>query len=84
MRWIIVIGLFCLSSASVSAGEVDSDKMVDLGEISVMGEVRRPNLLWIDSQKSVRELLPEIIKSEYEAYTKELLEPAKVEKGTKD
>ncbi len=61
-----------LISASVHANE---GKVVDLGEMSVQGELRRPAITWIDSQKSVRELMPSIWKSEYESFELQLLEP---------
>lgn len=50
-------------------------KVVDLGELSVNGEVRRPNITWIDSQKLVNEALPGVVKAEIELFESRLLEP---------
>lgn len=61
------------------AEEGGSSSVVDLGQLSVTGEVRRPAISWIDSQKSVREMVPSLVKSEYDAYESELLEPKKIE-----
>ena len=48
--------------------------VIDLGEFSVTGELRKPSIQFIESQKSVREVLPEIFKAEFEEFENTLLE----------
>ncbi|MBF0208037.1 MAG: hypothetical protein HQK53_14250 [Oligoflexia bacterium] len=49
---------------------------VDLGDINVAGEVRKPSIAWIDSQKAVKDQLPDIFKNEFAEFEAELLKPA--------
>lgn len=75
---LIVLSLFAWKG---KAEEESSSSVVDLGQLSVTGEVRRPAISWIDSQKSVREMVPALIKIEYDAYEQTLLEPKKLERS---
>ena len=73
-----MIGLLLLLPKAMSfAG--DSPRTVDLGEMSVNGEIRRPSIQWIDSQKPVKDLLPEIVKIEFERFEAALLAPAQLQ-----
>jgi len=56
-----------------------SKKVLDLGELEVDGEVRRPNVNWVDSQKRVREMLPELHRGEFHAIEETLLKPARIQ-----
>src|SRR3989338_1957163 len=56
--------------------QADDSKVVDLGEMSVHGEIRRPAITWIDSQKPVKDVLSDIVKKEFERFETELLRQA--------
>ena len=63
------------SSALVLAAESSAPRVVDLGELSVTGEVRRPSINWIDSQKPVKESMSAVVRRELEAHEAVLLGP---------
>ena len=66
-------------TASLCAWSADSSKVVDLGEMEVQGDIRRPAITWIDSQKPVKDGLSSIIKTEFERFETQLLAPALAE-----
>lgn len=70
-----LMGLLSIQSLSYA----DDSKVVDLGEMSVHGEIRRPAITWIDSQKPVKDVLSSVVKKEFERFEAELLRPAVVE-----
>jgi hypothetical protein len=49
--------------------------VIDLGQLEVEGEVRRPQLAWIDSQRHLKDLLPGFHRSEFGAFEAELTRP---------
>jgi len=66
---------FTFLPLKVLADADESSKVVDLGQMSVTGDVRRPTITWIDSQKTVREKLPSLVKEDYEIFEASLLQP---------
>lgn len=78
--------VFELASPLFAYSETDSSppaqsgggKVVDLGEMSVQGELRKPNISWIDSQKNVRDILPDYLKSEFNSFEAKLVTPAPI------
>ena len=55
---------------------VDSQEQVlDLGELEITGEVRRPNVGWIRSNKRFNDSLNSITLDEMRKFEKELLKP---------
>lgn len=69
----------CCSLSSPSGGiaqEAKSASVVDLGEMSINGELRRPSVQWIESKKALRPELPKIAQKELERLEEELLRPA--------
>jgi len=65
---LIQIGIQLTPAFAANAPEKPPGKVVDLGETSVNGEVRRPSITWIDSQKSVRDDLPEVFRKEFDEF----------------
>lgn len=53
----------------------EPSQTVDLGQMSVSGEVRRPAINWIDSQRTVKGKIPEFLKADYEQFVQRLLKP---------
>lgn len=54
------------------------NKVLDLGEIEIKGEVRRPNINLIYSKKYINEAMLLIVRKELQKLEKELLKPSKV------
>ena len=52
------------------------EKVLDLGEIEITGEVRRPNINLIYSKKYMNQAMALIAKKELKKFEKELLRPA--------
>jgi hypothetical protein len=53
-------------------------KVLDLGELEVDGELRRPSLQWLDSSRRAQELLPELYKNMFAEIENELTKPMTV------
>ena len=53
------------------------DKVLDLGEIEITGEVRRPNINLIYAKKYMDTAVGAMAKDELKTLEKELLQPAK-------
>ena len=70
----IKTGLFfiLIFSPSYSFGE---EKVLDLGEIEITGEVRRPNINLIYSKKYIDKAVNVIVREELEKLEKDLLQP---------
>lgn len=49
--------------------------VLDLGQLEVEGEVRKPGVSWIDSQKKMKGLLPELFKMEMQRLERKMLAP---------
>jgi len=54
-------------------------QVIDLGQLEIEGEVRRPNVNWIDSQRRVKDMLPIFHRAEFKALEDQLLRPARIE-----
>lgn len=80
---IVLFTLFILILSSFSYCEENDSKVIDLGEMSVTGEVRKPSIQWIDSQKSVKEHLPSLLKGEFERFEEQLLRPSSLSDESK-
>ncbi len=65
----VTLALFFVSAAH--AGQ----RVIDLGQIEVEGELRRPQTEWIDSQKRLMEMIPEIHRRAFLQLEQELLKP---------
>ena len=53
----------------------EEEKVLDLGEIEITGEVRRPNINLIYSKKYIDKAVNVIVKDELKKLEKELLQP---------
>ena len=51
--------------------------MIDLGQLEVEGELRRPPVNWIGNMKGLKELLPSLYANEFKRLEEQLLKPAK-------
>ena len=69
---LMVIVVLCFSAFG-------KQKVLDLGEIEIIGEVRRPNVNLVHSKKYFNKIVSGMIKDELEEFEKELLEPVKVD-----
>lgn len=67
-------------SMSWANAEPSKERVIDLGDAEVEGELRRPSINWIDSQKNARERLVDVFSSEYDEFQAKLLKPAASEK----
>ena len=72
--------LLCASSWAFADGD-DSSKVVDLGQMSVSGDVRKPSISWIDSQKAVRDQIPVFLKYDFEEFERTLMEHSSDQKS---
>ena len=54
------------------------EKVLDLGEIEIIGEVRRPNINMIYSKKYFNEAISAVAKQELKNLESELLQPEKI------
>lgn len=71
LKWsapLLLLGVVLGSQASEPEPQV-----IDLGQTSVNGELRKPAISWIDSQKSVREALSDHLRVELKAFEAEVL-----------
>ena len=59
---------------SVCAFAADK-KVIDLGQLEIEGELRRPSLQWLDSQKRLKEWLPRIYAEQFKRLEDELVRP---------
>ena len=58
-------------------GEEEKEKVLDLGEIEITGEVRRPNINLIYSKKYINKAMILIAREELKKLERELLKPAR-------
>ena len=70
LLWIAVL------STCVPCAHAADSAVVDLGQMSINGELRRPSVQWIDSKKSLRPELPKIAQEELVRLEEKLLQPA--------
>ena len=71
----IVLLLILLLPTFAAAEPKAKGKVIDIGNLEVDGELRRPNVNWIDSQKRIKDLLPAFHREEFRALERELLKP---------
>lgn len=67
--------LLILSSISVFADSNSPGKTIDLGQLEIEGELRRPNVQWLDSQKRLKEYVSRIYAEQFHHLEDELLKP---------
>lgn len=58
--------------------QADSKKVLDLGEMEIDGELRRPSLSWLDSSKRAQALIPELYRKLFAELEAELTKPMTV------
>ena len=66
---------FLMLTLMLSGAAHAGPRGIDLGQIEVEGELRRPQTEWIDSQKRLMEMIPEIHKRAFLQLEQELLKP---------
>ncbi len=52
-----------------------AEKVVDLGQLEIEGELRRPNVQWVDSNKKIKEYIVRIYTEQFRRLEDELLKP---------
>lgn len=78
MRFYCIFSFFLIATVSQLFAEEKKSKVFDLGEMSVVGELSKPGIQWIDSQRLIKEQLPQILKAEFERIENKLLQPDSV------
>jgi hypothetical protein len=79
--WILfLIPLSCTPWLALAESN-ESSQVVDLGQMSVSGDVRKPSISWIDSQKAVRDQVPGFLKYDFEEFERTLIEHAEDQKS---
>ena len=66
----IILSVFCYSAGA-------KKKVLDLGEIEITGEVRRPNVNLVYSKKYFKKAMNQMARKEFKQFETELLQPAK-------
>ncbi len=69
---LVLLSFMGAFSVGAAAGE---KRVLDLGEMEVDGELRRPSLQWLDSSKRAQTLLPELYKTIFAELEAELTQP---------
>lgn len=77
------ISLVCMAQTNMNApqpsvqikSQNSSRGVIDLGQLEVEGELRRPSVEWIDSQKRVRDWMPGLHQDEFMRLEAQLLKP---------
>src|SRR4051812_40551020 len=72
----MILLLFIFQSTCFCQNVFANSGVIDLGEMSVEGELRRPSITWIDSQKPVNSVLGAYMDEEFERFESSLLHPA--------
>ena len=77
---VTLIVLCCALNARSAKAETTTvtpsgKKVLDLGELEVEGEVRRPPVDWIDSNKRIKQQIPGLYASQFRKLEEELLRP---------
>lgn len=62
--------LFMISVAPAA----ESSKVIDLGDIEVKGELRKPFVQYVDTEKTTQKLLPELSRQKLEEFERKLLQ----------
>ncbi len=75
LRNLVVTSWLLFLSLCSFAKENGASTVIDLGEISVEGELRKPAITWIDSKKAVNEVVPSLFESEFDSFEHSLLSP---------
>jgi hypothetical protein len=76
----LILAQILLSSRARSDS---NEKVLDLGQLDVEGQVRRPTVEWIDSQKSARDRIPNLYIQEFARVERELLDALREQKNEK-
>ncbi len=67
--------LIAALTISASMAHADGKKVLDLGEMEIDGELRRPSLSWLDSNKRAQALIPELYRRLFAELEGELTKP---------
>jgi hypothetical protein len=70
-------------AATPSSQSNSGKKVLDLGELEVEGEVRRPPVDWIDSNKRMKQQIPGLYANQFRKLEEELLRPIAKERAQK-
>lgn len=80
----LAVGENFLYADGAAANNEPQAGVIDLGQMSVNGELRKPSVTWIDSQKAVKDLIHAYLKPEFDAFESKLLEPAQIPSNEKE
>ncbi len=56
-----------------SSGAGKKNRVVDLGQLEIEGELRRPPVNWVGNYKGMREIIPILYAAEFERLEKEIV-----------
>jgi hypothetical protein len=66
---------FAYGAKNLNPQPVRQGQVIDLGELEIEGEVRKPNINWIDSQKKLKNMMPIYHQIEFSNLEKQMLVP---------
>lgn len=70
----IVAGLLLSISSQAAKPPVGKSRTIDLGQLEIQGELRRPPVNWVGNYKGMREILPVLYSEEFSQLEKEILD----------
>jgi len=82
-RMVLAAVLLVCGSTAALAAQNAGQKTINIGDLEVRGEVRRPMLQFVDSDRQTMESLADMSRTEFEKYERELLVPAQAKGGVK-
>jgi hypothetical protein len=72
---LLVFSLIHLNAAAPKEQKQKAPKVIDLGELEVEGEVKRPQVNYVDSQRKIKESIPEFHREGFTELENKLLKP---------
>ncbi len=76
--------LYTLLSFLTLSTPAIAEKMVDLGEYEIEGQIRKPSIQWIETQKKIQQSIQIVFESQLEKLEKELLSSEPIQLGAKN
>ena len=72
---ILFFSFFYSNAAEPKEQKQKTPKVIDLGELEVEGEVKRPQVNYVDSQRKIKESIPEFHREGFTELEDKLLKP---------
>lgn len=75
VRWVWIFAGMALCATSGFGAERANRRVIDLGEGEIFGDLKRPQIRWVDSSAVMRQILPRIHARKFADLEAELLRP---------